>query len=73
MDHPLPPSSMPSFSSLLGRAMHRAHSAAWIAARWTLLIWGMINGLGVGLLGRVEQVKRRISRRLPRVSGSFGA
>jgi hypothetical protein len=36
-----------------------------------LLIWGTLNGLGIGLIGRVHEVKQRISRRVPRVSGSM--
>ena len=47
-----------------------AHLALWKVTRVALLIWGVLNGLGIGLLGKVEQVKQRISRRVPRVSGS---
>jgi hypothetical protein len=39
--------------------------------RLVFLFWGMLNGFGIGLLGQVDRVKRRISRRLPRVSGSI--
>jgi hypothetical protein len=48
-------------------ALHRVHSFVWIVTRWTLVIWGVLNGLGVGLLG---EVRRRVSRQVARVSGS---
>jgi hypothetical protein len=48
----------------------RSFKAYWTVARWALLIWGAMNGLGVGLLGQAERMKHRISRRVPRVSGS---
>jgi len=49
-------------------ALHVAHSAFWKATRVLLLVWGVLNGFGIGLIGRVERVKQRISRRIPRVS-----
>ena len=59
-----------SVPTWLRSALHLAHLAFWKTSRVTLLIWGALNGLGIGLLGKVERVKQRISRRVPRVSGS---
>ena len=50
----------------------RSFAAYWTIARWTLLVWGAINGFGIGLLGQVSRVTGRISRRVPRVSGTIG-
>ena len=36
-----------------------------------LLVWGVLNGFGIGLLGQVERVKQRVSRRVARISGSI--
>jgi hypothetical protein len=47
----------------------RSFKAYWTVARWALLIWGAMNGFGVGLLGQAKRVQRRVSRRIPRVSG----
>jgi hypothetical protein len=44
----------------------RSFAIYWTVARWALLIWGALNGFGVGLLSRA---RRRISQRVPRVSG----
>jgi hypothetical protein len=57
-------------SSCLQSILNVAHLALWKVTRLALLAWGMVNGFGVGLVGKVEQVKQRISRRVPRVSGS---
>ena len=51
-------------------AVSVAHLALWKVTRFALLVWGVLNGFGIGLLGKVERVKQRISRRVPRVSGS---
>jgi hypothetical protein len=52
-------------------ALHELHTSFWLIARWGLLVLGVMNGWGVGFLGQVNRVKQRISRRVPRVSGSF--
>jgi hypothetical protein len=57
-------------SSSLQSALNVAHLALWKVTRLALLAWGVLNGLGIGFVGKVEQVKQRISRRVPRVSGS---
>lgn len=68
---PLHPARIVSdFSSLLRNALHVAQLALWKATRIALLAWGTMNGLGIGLLGQVRRVSRRISSRVPRVSGS---
>jgi hypothetical protein len=46
----------------------RSFRAYWTIARWTLLVWGALNGFGIGLLSQAQRVTRRISRRVPRVS-----
>ncbi len=51
--------------------VHRAHTALWTITRVALLIWGVLNGLGTVLIGRVERAKQRISRRVQRVSGTI--
>lgn len=57
----------PSFKT----ALQIAHSAFWRLTRLVLLVWGVFNGFGIGLVGQVERVKQRISRRVPRISGSL--
>jgi hypothetical protein len=59
-----------SLSLSLRSVLNVAHLALWKVTRVALLVWGVLNGLGIGLLGKVERVKQRISRRVPRVSGS---
>jgi hypothetical protein len=59
--------------STFDTVVHRAHTVFWKLTRLALLVWGVLNGLGIGLIGQVERVKQRISRRVPRVSGTFGA
>jgi hypothetical protein len=54
----------------LRSVLNVAHLTLWKLTRVTLIVWGVLNGLGIGFLGKVEQVKHRISRRVPRVSGS---
>jgi hypothetical protein len=52
-------------------ALHELHTSFWTIARLILLAWGIVNGFGIGVLGQVHRVKQRISRRVPRVSGSL--
>jgi hypothetical protein len=49
--------------------LHVAHSASWKSSRFALSLWGLLNGFGFGLLSQV----RRVSRRVPRVSGSLSS
>lgn len=55
---------------LFSIAWFRSHATFWTITKWMLVIWGAMNGFGLGLLGRVERLKHRISKRVPRVSGS---
>ena len=48
----------------------RSFKAYWTLARWALVVWGALNGFGLGLMSQAARVKQRISRRVPRVSGS---
>jgi hypothetical protein len=57
--------------SAFDTVVHRAHNILWTIMRWAFVAWGVLNGFGTGLLGKVESVKRQISQRVPRVSGSF--
>jgi hypothetical protein len=58
--------------SAFDTAVHRVQTVVWKVTRLALLVWGVLNGLGIGLIGRVERVSQRISRRVHRVSGTFG-
>jgi hypothetical protein len=67
---PLQPAAIVSKSqSWILAARHSAQLLFWNIGRIALLGWGVVNGFGVGLVG---QVRQRISRRVPRVSGSIG-
>lgn len=52
-------------------ALHVAYSGFWKATRLLLMLWGILNGFGIGLLGQVARVKQRVSRRVARISGSI--
>jgi hypothetical protein len=54
--------------SAFDTVVHRAHNILWTIMRWAFVAWGVLNGFGTGLLGKVESVKRQISQRVPRVS-----
>ena len=60
-----------SIPSWLRSALHVTQLTLWKTTRVALIVWGVLNGLGVGLVGQVNRVKQRISRRIPRVSGSI--
>ena len=60
-----------SIPSWLRSTLHVTYLSFWKATRVMLIVWGTLNGFGAGLAGKVEQVKQRISRRVPRVSGSI--
>jgi hypothetical protein len=62
-----------SISPWFKTALHVAHSAFWKGTRLVLLVWGLFNGFGLGLVGQVQRVKQRISRRVPRISGSLSS
>ena len=59
--------------STIDTVVHRAHNIMWTITRWSLVILGALNGLGLSLLWKVERVTREISQRVPRVSGTFRA
>ena len=67
--HPPCSAAFVSISSRFRNILHVSYAASWKSSRAALILWGLLNGFGLGLLTGV----RRVSRRVPRVSGSFSA
>ena len=67
--HPPRPANPVSISSRFRTVLHIAHTTSWKSSRVALTLWGLLNGFGFGLLSQV----RRVSRRVPRVSGSLSS